>query len=591
MSHSSPEATDQGSAIGARFRPRLLPLLRQNYGARAALTDILSGITVGLIALPLALALGVASVPAGMATPFPPPAIGIFTAIIGGFVAAALSGSRVQVSGPTAAFVTIVLLIVEKHGYDGLLLATLMAGAMLVVMGLTGLGSLIKFIPYPVTTGFTTGIAVVLIVGQAPDFLGLRAGGPAPREFVDKLPWLVEHLPSLNWATVFLALGAALFIHVWPKFRDRFGCGRVPGAIIALATTAALTAWFGWERTLGVVTIGSRFGPEAIPHALPALTLPAITLDRIRDLLNPAFTIAMLGAIESLLSAVVADGLIDDRHDANTELVAQGAANLVSPLFGGLPVTGAIARTSANVKAGGRTPVAGLVHALTLLLIVLCLAPYARFVPMGALAAVLIVVALRMGEWHELTRLGRMPRSDALVLLTTFALTVIFDLVVAVEVGLVLAAVLFIRRMAETTEIAPVTARDELETPEQIAHGKDIPEGVVVFRIFGPFFFGAAEKMEDALARTGGLPRVLILRMQLVPAMDATALNVLESVVERMQAAGGTVILSGPHRQPLEMMRKAGFIEHIGRRNIRPHFDDALARAREILQTGSPLAS
>ncbi|HRG56787.1 MAG TPA: SulP family inorganic anion transporter, partial [Lacunisphaera sp.] len=294
-------------------------------------------------------------------------------------------------------------------------------------------------------------------------------------------------------------------------------------------------------------------------------------------------TIAMLGAIESLLSAVVADGLANDRHDSNTELIGQGVANIVCPLFCGMPVTGAIARTSANVKAGGRTPVAGMVHALTLLLIVLFFSPYARYVPMGAIAAVLIVVALRMGEWHELRRLRRMPRSDAVVLLATCSLTVIFDLVVAVEVGLMLAAMLFIKRMAETTEITRVTARDELETPEQLAHGKDIPEGVVVYRIFGPFFFGAAEKMEDALLRAGDLPRILILRMQLVPAMDATALNALESIVERMQAAGGTVILSGPHRQPLDMMIKAGFVERLGRRNIRAHFDDALVRARELL--------
>jgi SulP family sulfate permease len=284
----------------------------------------------------------------------------------------------------------------------------------------------------------------------------------------------------------------------------------------------------------------------------------------------------------------VADGLINDRHDSNTELIAQGVANLACPFLCGMPVTGAIARTSANVKAGGRTPVAGMVHALTLLLIVLFFSPYARFVPMGAIAAVLIVVAFRMGEWHELTRLGKMPRSDAVVLLATFGLTVIFDLVVAVEVGLMLAAVLFIKRMAETTEIARVTASDELETPEQLAHGKDIPEGVVVYRIFGPFFFGAAEKMEDALLRAGTLPRVLILRMQLVPAMDATALNALESIVERMQAAGGTTILSGPHRQPLDMMIKAGFIQRLGRPNICAHFDDALTRARAVLAGDRP---
>jgi len=309
-----------------------------------------------------------------------------------------------------------------------------------------------------------------------------------------------------------------------------------------------------------------------------------VTLGRVRELIAPAVTIAVLGSIESLLSAVVADGLIDDRHDANTELIAQGLANIVCPLFCGLPATGAIARTSANVRTGGRTPVAGIVHALTLLLIVLAFSRYAQFVPMAAIAAVLVMVAVRMGEWHELARLRQMPRSDAAVLLATLSLTVIFDLVVAVEVGMVLAAILFIRRVAETTEVSAVTTDDELESPEQMAHGKDIPEGVLAYRIFGPFFFGAAEKMEDALQRMERLPRVLILRLHLVPAMDATALNALESVVERMQAAGGTVVLSGPHRQPLQMLEKAGFIEKIGRANIQANFDEALGRAREILR-------
>ena len=567
-----------------KFQPRTLVLLRQPYGRKQALTDSLSGVTVGLIALPLALALGVASMPPGAVTPFPAPAIGIFTAIIGGFIVSLLGGSRVQVAGPTAAFVAVVLLVVQQHGYDGLLLATIMAGVMLVVMGFTGLGTLIKFIPYPVTSGFTTGIAVTLMAGQAVEFAGLRGDAPAPAEFIHRIPWLATHFTTLNLPTLLIALGSAGFIIIWPKYRERLHLGRVPGAIVAMVVSAALVAWLGWDQSLGVATVGSRFGPDAIPHGLPPVVWPVISLERIRNLLGPAFTIAMLGAIESLLSAVVADGLINDRHDSNTELIAQGLANIACPLFCGLPVTGAIARTSANVKAGGRTPVAGMVHALTLLLIVLFFAPYARFVPMGAIAAVLVVVAYRMGEWHELTRLGKMPRSDAVVLLATCGLTIVFDLVVAVEVGMMLAAVLFIKRMAETTEISEVTTRDELETPEQLAHGKEIPEGVVVYRIFGPFFFGAAEKMEDALLRAGNLPRVLIFRMQLVPAMDATALNALESIVERMQAAGGTVILSGPHRQPLDMMVKAGFIARLGRPNICAHFDEALVRAREVLK-------
>lgn len=568
-----------------KIKPRIFHCLSTGYTRPQASADILSGITVGLIALPLALALGVASLPVGLATPFPAPAIGILTAIIGGIIVSFLGGSRVQIAGPTAAFVPIVLLVAGKHGFDGLLIATIMAGFILVLMGLSGMGTLIKFIPYPVTSGFTTGIAVALMVGQADEFLGLTTDAQTPTEFHGKVLWLFSRLTAANPTTLLIAAASAAFIIFWPKWRARLHADRVPGAIIAMVVSATLVAWLGWETTNGVATVGSQFGPDAIPHGLPPFVWPEITFARIRDLLGPATTIALLGAIESLLSAVGADGLINDRHDSNTELVAQGVANIVCPFFCGLPVTGAIARTSANVKAGGRTPVAGLVHALTLLLIVLFFSSFAQFVPMGAIAAVLVVVALRMGEWHELTRLGKMPRSDAVVLVTTFGLTVVFDLMVAVEVGMVLAAVLFIKRMADTTEITQVTANDELETHEQIAHGKDIPAGVVVYRIFGPFFFGAAEKMEDALLRAGGLPRVLILRMQLVPAMDATALNALESIVERLQAAGGTVILSGPHRQPLEMMMKAGFIDRLGRRNIRAHFDDALVRAREVLAT------
>ena len=563
-----------------RFRPRSLELLKPGVLTRQRLVaDSLSGVTVGLIALPLALAFGVASIPPGTAMPFPPPAVGLFTAIIAGFLISLLGGSRVQIGGPTAAFIPILILIVSRHGYDGLLLATMMAGAILVVMGLVRMGTLIKFIPYPVTSGFTTGIAVAVMASQAPEFLGLNQE-PAPAGFLEKLPWLFSHLSDINPASVAIAAACVLFIHFWPRTGYH---RRVPGAIIAMIAATVVVAVLGLESSAQVATVGSKFGADAIPRGLPPFHWPEITLERLRDLIAPAITIAILCAIESLLSAVVADGLINDRHDANTELIAQGITNLVCPLFCGLPATGAIARTSANVKTGGRSPLAGMVHAVTLLLIVLVFARYAQFVPMAAIAGVLVIVAFRMGEWHELTRLRKMPRSDAVVLVTTFGLTVVFDLVVAVEIGMVLAAILFIRRVAETTEISRVTHEDELETPEQLARGKTIPEGVVVYRIFGPFFFGAAEKMEDALQRLDRLPRVLILRMQLVPAMDATALNALESVVERMQRAGGTVVLSGPHHQPLDMMTKAGFIERIGRKNIRAHFDQALARAVVVL--------
>ncbi len=577
----------RSTASGAKplFYPRVLEIFDQPYGRSALLADVMAGVTVGLIALPLALALGIASIPAGTQTPYPPPAVGLFTAIFAGLVISSLGGSRVQIGGPTAAFIPIVLLIIEKYDYSGLILATLMAGGILVVMGFARMGTLIKFIPWPVTSGFTTGIAVSIVATQAVDFLGIHAESPPPREFFHKLQWIWENLSHCHFPSLGLAFACVLLIAFWP----RLGINRVPGSIVAMLAAAAAVALFGLEQKLGLETIGSKFGPGAIPLGLPPFQLPDISLERIRSLVEPAMTIALLGAIESLLSAVVADGLSDDRHDSNTELIAQGVANIVCPFFGGLPATGAIARTSANVNNGGRTPIAGIVHSLTLLLVVLVFARHAVFIPVAAMSSVLVMVAFRMGEWHEFRRLHLMPRSDAVVLLATFVLTVIFDLVVAVEVGMVLAAVLFIHRVSETTEVSLVTDEDVLESPEQIAQGKKIPNGVLVYRIFGPFLFGAAEKMEDAMQRIGKLPRVLILRLHLVSAMDATALNALESIVERMQHAHGTVILSGLHRQPLDMLRKAGFVEVIGRKNFCATFDDALIRASQVLAgNGNP---
>jgi sulfate permease, SulP family len=577
----------RSTASGAKplFYPRVLEIFDQPYGRSALLADVMAGVTVGLIALPLALALGIASIPAGTQTPYPPPAVGLFTAIFAGLVISSLGGSRVQIGGPTAAFIPIVLLIIEKYDYSGLILATLMAGGILVVMGFARMGTLIKFIPWPVTSGFTTGIAVSIVATQAVDFLGIHAESPPPREFFHKLQWIWENLSHCHFPSLGLAFACVLLIAFWP----RLGINRVPGSIVAMLAAAAAVALFGLEQKLGLETIGSKFGPGAIPLGLPPFQLPDISLERIRSLVEPAMTIALLGAIESLLSAVVADGLSGDRHDSNTELIAQGVANIVCPFFGGLPATGAIARTSANVNNGGRTPIAGIVHSLTLLLVVLVFARHAVFIPVAAMSSVLVMVAFRMGEWHEFRRLHLMPRSDAVVLLATFVLTVIFDLVVAVEVGMVLAAVLFIHRVSETTEVSLVTDEDVLESPEQIAQGKKIPNGVLVYRIFGPFLFGAAEKMEDAMQRIGKLPRVLILRLHLVSAMDATALNALESIVERMQHAHGTVILSGLHRQPLDMLRKAGFVEVIGRKNFCATFDDALIRASQVLAgNGNP---
>ena len=540
----------------------------------------MAGATVGLIALPLALALGIASIPAGVHTPFPAPAMGMFTAIIAGFLISLLGGTRVQIGGPTAAFVPIVLLVVEQHGIGGLMLATMMAGLILVIMGLTRMGALIKFIPWPVTSGFTTGIAVSIMSTQAADFFGIRASTPPPREFLDKIQWLWQNLPHANLVNVGIAAGSVAVILFWP----RLGVKKIPGSIVAMIAATLIVMVAGLHHGFDVATIGAKYGADAIPQGLPGIHWPAFSWSQIRDLIGPATAIALLGAIESLLSAVVADGMTGDRHDSNTELIAQGVANMVCPFFCGLPATGAIARTSANVNNGAKSPVAGIVHSLTLLLVVILFAKGAAFVPVAAMSAVLVVVAFRMGEWHELKRLSLMPRSDAAVLLTTFALTVVLDLVIAVEVGMVLAAILFIKRVSQTTEVSRVTNSDVLESPEQMAQGKIIPDGVLVYRIFGPFLFGAAEKMVDAMEGMNEMPKILILRLHLVSAMDATALNTLESVTERMQKKNGAVILSGLHRQPLDMLRRSGFIEVVGRKNLCAHFDDALARANEILK-------
>lgn len=574
-----PSDSARSAARRPRFRPRSLELFGRQRPPFSLGAEITAGITVGLIALPLALALGIASVPPGTETPLPAPALGIFTAIIAGLIIAGFGGSRIQIGGPTAAFIPIILLVISEHGYTGLLVATMMAGLILIFMGATGLGSLIKYIPWPVTSGFTTGIAVAIILTQVPDFAGLSVESSMPREFVKKLPWLLEHFSGLNPYALMLSTLAVLLMLAWPKFK----IPRVPGSIVAMLGMTLMVAALGWTDLHDIATIGAKFGADAIPSGFPIPKLPTVEWGMLRDLIGPATAIALLGAIESLLSAVVADGLSGDRHDSNTELIAQGFANLACPFFGGLPATGAIARTSANYNSGGKTPLAGLVHALTLLAIVLLAAKWAVYIPMSAMSAVLIVVALRMGEWHELARLHKMPASDALVLLTTFGLTVVFDLVIAVEVGMVLAAILYIKRVSETTEVSQVTENDMLERHEQIAQGKTIPEGVLVYRIFGPFLFGAAEKMEDAISRTQELPKVLILRLHLVTAMDATGMNALESVVERIRRRGGFVILSGIHQQPLQMLRKAGFIEVIGQGNFCATFDDSLKRAESLL--------
>jgi len=545
------------------FRPRLFETLK-GYTSRDFSADLVSGITVGIVALPLAMAFAIAS---GVK-----PEAGLFTAVIAGFLISGLGGTRVAIGGPTGAFIVILYGINVKYGPENLAICTIMAGGLLFVMGLSRLGTMIKYIPYPVTMGFTSGIAVLIFSTQIKDFLGLQIE-KVPSEFVDKMRVLGENLGSLRWQTLALAAASFAVIRLWPRTWQR----RVPGSIVALVVGTAAVALFN----VPVETVGSKFG--GIPQSLPVPHLPHLAWDNIRHLFPPAMTIALLAAIESLLCAVVADGMIDDRHDSNQELMAQGLANIFSPLFGGIAATSAIARTATNVRSGARTPVAGIVHALTLLAIILAAAPLARFVPLATLSAVLVNVALHMGEWHNFGRLPKWPKSDAVVFLSAFVLTVVIDLTVAVEIGMVLAAMLFIKRSSETAQITAVDESTETEGSHHSLIGKEIPKGVMIFRMMGAFFFGAADKLESVLKREKQEPEVLILRMRKVIAMDATGLNALEDLYERLHKKRKHLLLSAPHTHPMLVMEKAGFIDRLGRENVCPNIDAALARSREIL--------
>jgi SulP family sulfate permease len=554
------------------FRPKLAETLK-SYTVQSFRADLVAGITVGIVALPLAMAFAIAS---GVK-----PEAGIFTAVIAGFLISALGGSRVAIGGPTGAFVVIVYGIFQQYGLHNLLVCTIMAGVILLVMGFARLGTMIKYIPYPVTVGFTSGIAVLIFSTQIRDFFGLQLDKPMPSDFVDKIIVFVTHLKSIDVPSVALAVLSVVIILAWPRKMARW----VPGSIAALLFGTILVVIFQSNPNLpfklDVATIGSRF--NGIPQSLPALHIPEFDWHSLKDLVRPATTIALLAAIESLLCCVVADGMIDDRHDPNQELMAQGLANICSPLFGGIPATGAIARTATNVKNGGRTPIAGIIHATTLLIVILVAAPLAKYIPLATLSAVLVVVAYNMGEWHQFIRLPKWPKSDAAVFLTAFALTVLIDLTVAVEIGMVLAAVLFIKRISETTQITSVDPATDTEGQHHSLVGKTIPDGVLVFRVFGAFFFGAADKLETALQRARQDPEILILRMRKVLAMDATGLNALEDLYDKLKARHKCLILSGPHTQPLFVMDKAGFLDRIGRENVCAHIDASLERAQEIL--------
>lgn len=542
--------------------PKLVVCLR-GYTAAMFASDLVAGVTVGLVALPLAMAFAIAS---GVA-----PQSGIYCAIVAGFLISALGGSRTQIGGPTGAFVVVVAGIVAKYGIDGLLMCTLMAGVVLVLLGVTGLGTAVKYIPRPVVIGFTNGIAVLIASTQVKDFFGLTIQ-TMPGDFLGRLEAIATHWQSLSWPATLMAssaLGGMLVMRRWLP--------AVPGSVLALFIGTAVVWTFG----LPLETIETRFG--GIPRGWPTFALPRFRADLILPLLSPTLTVAMLGAIESLLSAVVADRMSGDRHNPNVELVAQGFANVMSPLVGGLPATGAIARTATNIRSGARTPVAGMVHALTLLMVLLVAAPLANHIPLCVLAAILMVVAYSMGEWSEIPDILKLSRGDITVWVITFALTVFADLTVAVEAGMILGALLYIRKVTFTTTVSRVT-------PEYVAGGvvhslqsNPIPDGVAVYRIHGPFLFGAADKLSLIEAGVAELPPVVVLRLRNMTAIDATGLHALEHLADILHASGRHLVLCGMRDQPAQLMEQAEFHRHIGDANIQPHLAAGLARAREIL--------
>ena len=545
-----------------QWRPKLFDCLAEGYTRRAFLADLVAGITVGLVALPLAMAFGIAS---GVA-----PQAGIYTAIVGGFLVSFLGGSRIQIGGPTGAFVVIVAGIIAQHGLSGLLMVTMMAGVILLFLAFSGLGQAVKFIPRPVVIGFTNGIALLIASTQIKDFLGLRIGA-LPSEFFARMAVIGVSLDTVNWAAVTVGVASLAIILLTPRVLKR-----VPGSIVALvAGTAAIAA-----LNLPVETIGSRFG--GIPLGFPDVDVPDFRADLILPLLPSALTVALLAAVESLLSAVVADSMSGDLHNSNAELMAQGVANVIVPVVGGIPVTGAIARTATNFRSGARTPIAGIIHALTLLVIVLVLAPLASYVPMATLAAVLFVVAYNMGEWREIGGIMRLEFADKAVWLITFALTVLADLTIAVEVGMALAALLYIYRVTETTSVETVT-NDYIEQGRpHVLQDKDVPPYVTILRIHGPFLFGMTDKLRDATADLSLFAPIVVLRLRNMTAIDATGLHALEQLSDRLKRSGRTLLLCGARLQPAQLLEQAEFVDHVGKENILPHVEAALRRAAEI---------
>jgi SulP family sulfate permease len=543
----------------------------REYSFSAFLHDLLAGITVGLVALPLAMAFGIAS---GVT-----PQAGLYTAVVAGFLISALGGSRTQVGGPTGAFVVIISGIVLRFGMSGLAMVTLMAGIVLLLMGFTGLGSAVRFIPRMVVIGFTNGIAILIASTQIKDFFGLRVGA-VPSEFLPRIRLLVTHAASFNPAALGLGLGTLAILLVMPRFTKR-----VPASIVALLVATGVSLYFH----LPVETIGSRFG--GIPRGLPPFAIPDFHSEHILPLIPSAFTVALLAALESMLSAVVADGMTGDRHNPNVELVAQGFANILSPLFGGIPATGAIARTATNIRAGARSPMAGMIHALTLLMILLVAAPLASYIPLATLAAVLFVVAYNMGEWNEIGSILQLDFTAISVWVVTFALTVFADLTVAVGVGITLAALLYIYRIADTTTVTPVTDEYIRDGLSHSLQGCILPEYVTLLRIHGPFLWGTTEKLVEATANLDDFQPVVILRLRNMSAIDATGIHAIESFAKRLHDSGRHLLLCGAMEQPSKLLSGSRFIEEIGTENFMPNIQAALDRAEQVHEERSEVAA
>ena len=557
------EAASLPSAWEERWLPKSVLCLRE-YNLRKFGHDLVAGMTVGLVALPLAMAFSIAS---GLS-----PQAGIYCAVVTGFLISALGGSRMQIGGPTGAFVVVVAGIIAAHGVDGLFMCTVMAGVLLIILGVTGMGTAVKFIPRPIVIGFTNGIAVLIASTQIKDFFGLQLA-KVPGEFWLRMKALAASFPTWSPRATLLAAGTVAIILICRAISPR-----IPGAIVGLLC-ATITSYF---LKLPVETIGTRFG--GIPSGLPHLAIPAFRLDLVHRLLGPAFTVAMLGAIESLMSAVVADRMSEDHHNPNVELIAQGVANVISPMFGGLPATGAIARTATNIRSGAKTPVAGMIHALTLLCILLFAAPLASYIPMATLAGILMVVSYNMGEWREIPHLLKLTKTDISVWLVTFALTVFADLTVAVEAGMILAALLFIARVADTTTVSQVTDDYIEDGRVHILQDKDIPYYATIFRIHGPFLFGATDKISVITEKMHKLPPVVLLRLRNMTAIDATGLFALEEVARELHKSGRTLILCGARSQPAELMQQAEFEEVVGKENICRNVEEALQRAEDVFE-------